>query len=76
MRYSVPEGGYLIMSSIPILDPRVSHLFHDICHVYYSYIYIHTHTHTHTHTHAHTHTHTHTHTHIPMYTYIHMLVNM
>ena len=28
----------LITSSIPILDPRVSHLFCAICHIYYSHI--------------------------------------
>ena len=28
----------LITSSIPILDPRVSHVFYAICHIYYSHI--------------------------------------
>ena len=28
----------LIRSSVPILDPRVSHLFYAICHIYYSHI--------------------------------------
>jgi len=28
----------LITSSIPILDPTVSHLFYAICHIYYSHI--------------------------------------
>ena len=51
----------LIMWSMPILDPRVSQLFHATCHIYYSYI---------THTH-HTHTHTNTpHTHINTNVYI------
>ena len=44
--------GCVLDWSIPIVDPRVPHLFYAICHIYYSYICIHTHTHTHTHSHT------------------------